>query len=162
MIRIKFKKLNKKTKLPKKGSSYSACYDVYATEIIYSTPNLVTVKLGFSTEIPEMYKGIIVPRSSFTQKGWIMQNSPGQIDPDYRGEWMIKFEAIPNNVEDNQFLTSMDNNRSYITYNDFPYKEGDRVAQIFFEEVVDINFIEEEELETTERGTGGFGSTGKK
>ena len=147
MIKIKIKKLYLDTVLPKKGSNYACCYDVVANQIDFIDDNKVIVKLGFSTDIPNNYKGVIVPRSSFTHKGWVMQNSPGQIDSDYRGEWMIKFEALLDEWGE--------------TYPTFPYKKGDRVAQIFFEKVESIYWEEVKELNTTVRNNGGFGSTGK-
>lgn len=145
MIKIKIKKLYLDSVLPFKGSKDAVCYDVVVREIIVND-NLATIKLGFATEIPKGYKGIIVPRSSFTQKGWIMQNSPAQIDSDYRGEWVIKFEAIPCWSE---------------TYPVFPYEVGNRCAQIFFEKLENIYWEEVETLDSTLRNEGGFGSTGK-
>lgn len=156
-MKIKIKKLHPQAKIPLKTTKDAACADVYATEIIDNS-NFVTIKLGFSTEIPKGYKGIIVPRSSFTQKGWVMQNSPAQIDSDYRGEWMIKFEGIHRySINDYEFEEV-----EYHSEISFPYKIGDRVAQIFFEKVVDYEFEEVEELVVSERGEGGFGSTGVK
>lgn len=149
MIKIKIKKLYLDTVLPEKGSEHAACYDVVAREIT-KNGDLVTVKLGFATDIPNGYKGVIVPRSSFTQKGWVMQNSPGQIDSDYRGEWMIKFQSIPYSATWNNGLNPK-----------FPYKVGDRCAQIFFEKVEPIYWEETETLNDTVRNHGGFGSTGK-
>lgn len=151
MIKIKIKKLYLDTVLPKKGSEHAACYDVVAREIINMDNGKIIVKLGFATDIPNGYKGVVVPRSSFTQKGWVMQNSPGQIDADYRGEWMIKFQALPYNSPESK----------YPIYMKFPYKKGDRCAQIFFEKVESIYWEEKEELNDTVRNHGGFGSTGK-
>lgn len=151
MIKIKIKKLYLDSVLPIKGSKDAACYDVVAREIIIND-NLATIKLGFATEIPKGYKGIIVPRSSFTQKGWVMQNSPAQIDSDYRGEWMIKFEGIPVDKE----IPEYD-----MIYEIFPYKVRERCAQIFFEKVENIYWEEVETLNSTLRNEGGFGSTGK-
>ena len=149
-MKILIKRSNSNSILPYKGSKDAACYDVIADEIIYSDRNKVVVKLGFHTKIPDNYKGLIVPRSSFTQKGWVMQNSPAQIDSDYRGEWMIKFEGIPNKS------TSM----GVLDCPKFPYKKGDRVAQIYFERVNEPLWEEVDTLDQTERGSGGFGSTG--
>jgi dUTP pyrophosphatase len=70
-----------------------------------------------------------------------MNNSIGIIDSDYRGEWMCIFTPIGN-------------------YSQFPYSVGERVAQIYFEKVEDVEFVDANELESSERGTGGFGSTG--
>ena len=127
-------------------------------EVEYRT-GTAKVYLGFATEIEPGWKGVVVPRSSFTQKGWVMQNSPAQIDSDYRGEWMLKFQAIPASLD--TFCNKHE--EIELEYPDFPYKPGDRVAQIYFEEVKPVEFtvvFDEEELSSTERGDGGFGSTG--
>ena len=147
-MKVKIKRLHENSVIPKLSTAGSACVDVVATKIIDNL-KFATVFLGFSTAIPEGYKAVIAPRSSFTQKGWILQNTPCQIDADYRGEWMLKFEAIP-------IYGSRD-----FKYYDFPYKPGDRVAQVWIEKVLPLEFEEVEELESTERGSGGFGSTGK-
>lgn len=148
-MKIKIKRLNPDLPIPKKESKGAVCMDVRASQIIQTESNLVTVKLGFSTEIPKGYKGCIVPRSSFTQKGWVMQNSPAQIDSDYRGEWMIKFEGIP-------VCTDYRQNTIYAS---FPFQIGDRCAQIYFEKEEEYEFEEVLELSNTNRGEGGFGST---
>lgn len=151
MQKIKIKKLHPNAVIPKRITLGAACSDVVATEVEINN-NLALVKLGFSTEIPEGYKMCVSPRSSFTQKGWVMQNSPGQIDSDYRGEWMIKFEAFP---------ACADYSREEgLIYPEFPYKAGDRVAQIWLEKIEDFEFEEVEELVESERADGSFGSTG--
>ena len=114
MLKVKFKKLADDVKLPVKGSSQAACFDVYAHRIISEATGKVTVKLGFATEIPEGYKGVIVPRSNLTKHHWVMNNSMGVIDADYRGEWMVVFGP-----------TSLNFGFTYVT--------GDRVAQIYFD-----------------------------
>ena len=106
----------------------------------------IVVGLGFKTEIPKGYKGIIVPRSNLTKFHWILNNSYGVIDSDYRGEWMAVFTAL----EFSELIQP------------FPYNVGDRVAQIYFEEVLPVSFDVVPELESSERGEGGFGSTGLK
>ena len=108
------------------------------------------VGLGFKTEIPKGYKGIIVPRSNLTKFHWVLNNSFGVIDADYRGEWMAIFTLI--------LITY----RYVIWTTAFPYDVGDRVAQIYFEEVLPVSFDVVPELEQSERGEGGFGSTGLK
>jgi|ERR1044072_7644338 dUTP pyrophosphatase len=153
-ITIRVKKLNEKAVIPRNMSIDAACFDLVATEIIQEDENLVTVKYGFATQIPVGYKVCIAPRSNLTHKGWIMGNSPAQIDADYRGEWMSKFESIPVNI--NQKMSGMT-----LLYPDFPYKIGDRVCQCWVEKIVDTEFEEVEELTSTIRGSGSFGSTGK-
>lgn len=140
MLKIKFRKLKEDVNMPVKGSEHAACFDVYANSLSYSGQKII-VGLGFQTEIPKGYRGVIVPRSNLTKHYWLMNNSIGIIDSDYRGEWMCIFTPIGN-------------------YSQFPYSVGDRVAQIYFEKVEDVEFVDANELESSERGTGGFGSTG--
>jgi len=145
-LKIKLQKVTEDAHMPIKGTPDAACYDVYAHSITSSENGKVKVGLGFKTEIPKGYKGILVPRSNLTKFRWILNNSYGVIDSDYRGEWMAIF-------------TQIDNNDSNDT---FPYGVGDRVAQIYFEEVLPISFDVVPELEESDRGELGFGSTGLK
>lgn len=151
MLKIKFQKLTEDTRMPIKGSESAAAYDVYAHSITSESGDKVKVGLGFKTEIPRGYKGIIVPRSNLTKHHWVLNNSYGVIDADYRGEWMAIFTAIP------LIVNSHDINSAYTH---FPYGVGDRVAQIYFEEVLPVSFDIVPELEQSERGEGSFGSTG--
>jgi len=155
-MKIKFRRLNENAVVPVFATKGAACADVVATEIIKQDSYNVTVKLGFATEIPEGYKGVVVPRSSFTQKGWVMQNSPAQIDSDYRGEWMLKFQSLTFDA------VSTRHNLIDLLPEDFPYEVGDRVAQVYFEKVEQAEFVVVDDLESTQRGEGGFGSTGVK
>jgi len=136
--------------MPFKASSDAACYDVYAHSIISKEEGKIAVGFGFKTEIPKGYKGIIVPRSNLTKAFWMMNNSFGVIDADYRGEWMAIFTQIPVPLGSHTGTTA------------FPYNVGDRVAQIYFEQVIPISFEVVPELEQSDRGDGGFGSTGLK
>jgi len=144
MMKVKFKKLNANCKLPIKGSLHAACYDVYASSISFKEGRIV-YGLGFATEIPVGYKGIIVPRSNLTKHRWTMNNNLGVIDSDYRGEWMLSLSPFEGSIVDAGPL---------------PYSVGERVAQIYFEKILDFEFEEVGSLEDSERGTGGFGSTG--
>lgn len=146
MIQVKFKKISDDVKMPIKGSNYAACFDVYAHDITSNANNKIVVGLGFKTEIPVGYKGIIVPRSNLTKYDWVLNNSFGVIDADYRGEWKAVFTSLRGTVMDNQF----------------PYGVGERVAQIYFEPVTLVDIVQVHELEESERGEGGFGSTGLK
>lgn len=164
MVNIQIKKLNDKAVIPSKGSKDAACYDLVITEIIEETPNKVTVKYGIATAIPKGYKCVITPRSSFTHKGWLMANSCGIIDADYRGEWMSKFEAIPTKYVESFEQTSPSGalyyNAGYLDNKEFPYQVGDRVTQFSIEKVIPSEISVVDELSDTERGEGGFGSTG--
>ena len=149
-LKIKLQKTTEDARMPIKGTADAACYDVYAHSITISNDGKVTVGLGFKTEIPRGYKGIIVPRSNLTKYFWILNNSYGVIDSDYRGEWMAIFTQLPVLSGGITGTTS------------FPYNVGDRVAQIYFEEVLSISFDVVPELEQSDRGELGFGSTGLK
>lgn len=143
-IDIKIKLVHPNAKLPVKATEEAACFDVFAAEITKVSHSHYLVNLGFATEIPKGYKGVIVPRSSITKffyEKLSIKNSPGQIDSDYRGEWKIVFEC-------DEYLS-------------FPYKVGDRVAQIFFEKVIPVEWNTVDSLSDTKRGGGGFGHTGK-
>lgn len=157
-MKIKINRITNDVKLPTKGTEEAACYDLYAYDI-ETYGNQAIVHLGFSTEIPKGYKAVIVPRSSFTKTNWVLQNSPAQIDSDYRGPWMLKFRAIPKggSIELNQW----EQTNIEVSYPSFPYEVGDRVAQMYIQEVIPFEFEEIDELSTTARGEGGFGSTGK-
>jgi dUTP pyrophosphatase len=150
MLNIKIKPESETFKMPIKGSEHAACYDVYADRIEYNPDGYYICYLGFSTEIPNGWKGVIVPRSNITKFGYAMLNSPGQIDSDFRNEWQVRFQAIPIITEATKAWT----------FNEFPYKVGDRIAQIYFEEENEVNFEKVTNTSDTERGLGGFGSTG--
>lgn len=143
-LKIQFKKLSSTTKLPIKGSLHAACYDAYVNSITFEKNETVVIGLGFATSIPKGYKGVIVPRSGFTKVPWVMNNGIGKIDSDYRGEWMMKIKPLQGKLEDNSL----------------PFTIGDRCCQIYFDKVIDIEFEETFSLDETDRGSGGFGSSG--
>lgn len=149
-MKVIYKKLRGNAILPRKGTEYSAGYDVYAAKVDKVSDNEVVVYLGFSMQ-PEDHNWEIQfrPRSSFTKYEWLIQNSPTTGDSDFPGEYRIRFKAIPVNIRNNN-----------LQYEPFPYKEGDRVAQMFVKEVEPINFEEGELPHSTDR-KGGFGHTGK-
>ena len=142
-LQVKFRKLSTTTKLPVKGSLDAACFDVYATSITFKNGKAI-YGLGFATEIPKGYRGVIVPRSNLSKHPWIMANSIGIIDSDYRGEWMMVLAPLTGDL----------------TETALPYGVGERCAQIYFEPVLETEFVLTKDLEDTSRGTGGFGSTG--
>ena len=143
MLVVNFKKLKATAKLPIKGSLSAACYDVYATSMSLDDTGMLTYGLGFSTEIPEGWRGVIIPRSNLAKHRWVLSNSIGIVDSDYRGEWLVKMKSVSANEREAA-----------------PYQVGERIAQIYFEKNVEVAFAEVEELDQTERGVGGFGSTG--
>lgn len=170
MLTVKLKKERNSFKKPILATEGSACYDVYAAKIEKLDDGMVICYLGFSTEIPSYWKGVIVSRSNITKYGWVLANGIGIIDSDYRSEWQVRFRPLcpvsdkpitaivgNDNIEEVGKIISFGN---YIP--NFPYKEGERVAQVYFEPINGINFIEVEETTDTDRGVGGFGHTGVK
>lgn len=149
-MEIKIKKLVPVASIPERATEFAGGWDVKATDLEFVYSDLVIYKLGFALELPPGYKVTIVPRSSITKTGWIMQNSPGLGDPDYRGEYQIRFRALPKQ--------EVYSNRLF--YPTIPYKIGERVGQIYIEKIIPIEFIEVENLSETNRGSGGFGHTG--
>jgi dUTP pyrophosphatase len=151
-VPVKLKKLNDKAQIPVYMTEGAAALDLVATEIEYLDENKVIVKFGFESEFSNQYKILLQPRSSFTFKSWIMANSPGIIDSDYRGEWQVRFEAVPVAVHNETFK---------MIYEEFPYKVGDRIVQATIEVNVHLKAKFVENLTDSVRGNGGFGSTGK-
>lgn len=163
MLDIKIRKLRESAKLPKHvgGNTKSCWMDLYASKIEvipeYGQPRVITehgdtidynagdvivVKFGVAMELPEGYEGYIVPRSStFKNFGLLLTNSHGVIDEAYAGdtdEWM------------GMFLATRDGSINI----------GDRPAQFRIQEKMpDINFIEVDKLENSNRG--GYGTSGK-
>ncbi len=141
---VKVRKADPSILLPFYGSTGSAGADIRAfiSEPITIPPLArVRVPTGLFLEIPEGYEGQIRPRSGLAyHHGITVLNAPGTIDSDYRGELQI-------------ILINLGNEN-------FTISSGDRIAQLVISSVVHGDYIEVEDLGFTERGTGGFGSTG--
>lgn len=163
-MKVNFKKLNENAVIPYRASEFSGGWDVIATEIEKVSDDLFICKLGFALELPEGYKLTLVPRSSITKTHWVMQNSPGLGDEDYRGEYQIRFRGIPVDYKpsyNNGILGSgHSSSPSKMIYEEFPFKVGERIGQIYLETVISMEFNEVNELATSTRDAGGFGSTG--
>jgi dUTP pyrophosphatase len=140
---IKFKKLNDLAKDPFYASEGASGFDICSVENVLIPPNeRKLISTGLSIEIPEEYELQIRPRSGFAYKNGItVLNTPGTIDSDYRGE--IKVLLI--NLGSVSFMVNV----------------GDRIAQGVIMAVPTIKFAQVYTLSETERGAGGFGSTGK-
>lgn len=153
-MKLIYKKLRNNAVVPFGATAMSGGLDLTAAHIEQKSPNEVTIYTGLALQpTSSKYMIRIAPRSSFTKYNWILQNSPALGDADYTGEYMLKFRAIPTGIEG--FAQGVK-----LTYDEFPYKVGDRCAQMWIEEIIEAEF-EEGELKDTERGEGGFGSTNK-
>ena len=131
---------------PAYATSQSAGLDLRAnlTEPITLTPLArILIKTGLFIELPEGYEAQVRPRSGLAyKKGVTVLNSPGTIDADYRGE----IGVILINLSEEEFII----------------ENGERVAQMVIAKHEQVNWIDAEALESSERGAGGFGSTGVK
>lgn len=142
---VKIKKINPNAVIPTYAKDGDAGMDLVATSIISETPSEITYGLGIAMEIRDGYVGLIFPRSSIRKTRLQLSNSVGVIDSGYRGELQATFNKITTTIENQK--------------ND--YKIGDRIAQIMIIPHPYIQFEEVKELSDTQRGKGGFGSTGK-
>ena len=154
-LQVKFKKLNPLSQTPTRANKADAGFDLTATSIECPYSGLfnplkssakarrrdyIEVGTGISCEIPEGYVGFLFPRSSISKTRHFLRNSVGVIDSGYRGEVKLRF--------------SLDGGSSC-------YKVGDKVAQIIFIKLPTVELVEAEVLSTSDRGEGGFGSSGK-
>ena len=137
---MKFTKLTSTAITPKRGTEGAAGLDLYAdTDVLVSPLQSVLVGTGIAVEVPLDHVGLVFIRSSLGKAGVSLTNSVGVIDSDYRGELMLSLASTVGH---------------YI-------RKGDRVAQLVIMPVVPVEMIEVDALSTTDRGAGGFGSTGK-
>lgn len=145
MEKIKIKKLNKNAKIPTRGSDYASGYDLYACidkPITISAHSTKKITTGLAIEIPHGYFGAIFARSGLaTKEGLRPANCVGVCDEDYRGEYVVSLHN--------------DTNKSRIIMPD------ERISQLIIMPYLEVEFEEVNELSDTERGEGGFGSTGK-
>lgn len=135
-----FKKLHPDAVMPKRATTGAAGFDLTAVSenwkdgcVIYDT--------GIAVEIPSGYVGLLFQRSSVYKTGLSLCNAVGVCDADFRGSISFVFRI--------GYGASQ------------PYKIGERIGQIVFVPIPDVELVEASELSETERGTGGYGSTGK-
>lgn len=145
-MEIQIKKLHPAARLPKRGSAQAAGYDLYAClpdgDVTLRSGETRRISLGFALAIPEGYFGAVFARSGLaTKQGLRPANCVGVVDSDYRGENMV---PIHNDSDVPQTI-----------------RHGDRIAQMVVLPYLAVDFRQAEELDETERGAGGFGSTGK-
>lgn len=144
-MKVNIKKLKKNAIIPTSGSQFAAGYDLYADidqgAITIPTGNTVKIGTGVAMAIPNGYVGLVFARSGMaTKRGLRPSNCVGVIDADYRGEIIV---ALYNDSEEAQTIHI-----------------GDRIAQIVIVSHLSVEFEEVENLDDTNRGSGGFGSTG--
>lgn len=138
---VKVKKLNPNAVINNYAKPGDAGIDLTAVSKTYEGMNPV-YGTGLAFEIPEGYVGLVFPRSSVCKQDLILSNCVGVIDSGYRGEVMLKFKATEHSMT-----------REYAI--------GDRIGQIIIMPYPQVTLVEADELSETERGAGGYGSSGK-
>ena len=143
-MKVQIKPLYEDTIIPFRGSEYAAGYDLYSH---LEEPALIRphetklIGTGFAAAIPSGYVGLVCPRSGLAFKRNLRpENTPGIVDEDFRGEFKV---ALHNDGKEEQIIY-----------------HGERIAQLVIIPYLEAEFDIVEELDETERGSGGFGSTG--
>ena len=139
---IKVKKIHPQAVMPIKAHLSDAGFDLYATSKTYDNDGNVVYGCGLAFEIPEGYMGLVFPRSSNAKKSLLLSNSVGVIDAGYRGEVTAKFKRL-------------------YPISQGEYAIGERFAQLIVMPIPAVEFELAEELSESERGVGGYGSSGK-
>ena len=147
-MKLKIKKLHEGAKVPSYSKEGDAGLDFTAVEISRDNVGNITYHTGLAVEIPQGYVGLLFPRSSISKKQQFLTNCVGVIDSGYRGEIMAKFKPVMGTYD--TILDLFESNE---------YEIGDRVVQLLIIPYPQIEFEEVEELSSSERGHGGFGST---
>lgn len=137
-MKVKIQKLTNNAVIPSYAKPGDAGLDLVAVTKSFDN-DIVIYGTGLAIEIPKGYVGLVFPRSSLSNKSMILGNHVGVIDSGYRGEIILKFRATGGNL----------------------YNIGDKIGQLIIIPYPKIDLIESKSLSESERGTKGFGSTGK-
>lgn len=138
-VNVKFKKIFSDAVVPSYTQKGDAGMDLVARSLV-RTPKFFEYGTGIAMEIPQGYVGLLFPRSSISKTDHYLRNSVGVVDSGYRGEVKLRM-SIP-------------------ALGEKEYNIGDRVAQLIIMKLPWVEIEEVEELSDTDRGEGGFGSTG--
>lgn len=142
-LEVRVKRLSPDVTLPSYAYAGDAGLDLRASESVVIEPfERKLISTGIAVAIPEGYAGFVQPRSGLALKqGLTIANTPGLIDSHYRGE--LKVIAV-----------NLDKSAPIVI------NEGDRIAQLVIQRVPVVSLVEVDELDVTDRGSGGFGSSG--
>jgi dUTP pyrophosphatase len=138
-MKVKIKKLHANAKTPRYAKHGDAGMDLYAISSSEDDFGNQTYRTGIAMQIPPGHVGLLFPRSSVYKTAHALRNHVGIIDSGYRGEIMLKYSK---------------------EYGGDVYDAGDRIGQIIIMPYPQVEYIEVDDLSDTNRGTGGFGSTG--
>ena len=140
-MELKVKLLEPWAKLPTRAESTAVGFDVYIHEPKETINGVTFYRTGIAIEPPQGMYFLLYPRSSLSKTGWMMANSVGVIDSSYRGELLVALHKTADAVQ----LT-------------LPGRYAQLVPQMYMSHTIPV--LEVKELTSTERGTGGYGSTG--
>ena len=139
---MKVKRVSEYAQLPTRGSKDAAGLDLYCPfNVKVPADSQKKIPLGIAVEIPKGHMGLLAPRSSMSKTPLRCANSVGIIDADYRGELSIVYENV--------------------SCKDYEIARGDRIAQLIIVPIAIVDVEEVNSLSETERGIGGYGSTGR-
>jgi len=143
MLKAQIKLLNNEAKIPERGSALAAGYDLFSCDEVIIAPHTnAKISTGLAITPPPGYFGAIFARSGMaTKRGLRPANCVGVCDEDYTGPYVV---ALYNDSNEYQHI-----------------QPGDKIAQLVFLPYIDVEFEEVDELQVTDRGDGGFGSTDK-
>lgn len=137
---MKIQQMNPNFRCPTRGTEMAGAFDIYMPESGKLLPYIPQkVKLGFATEIPAGHVALLLPRSGVGSRGLGLVNTCGVIDADYRGEWMATLRSTMSGIE---------------------WERGDRLLQFLIVPVFTPELGVVDSLNETNRGAGGFGSSG--
>ena len=143
-MKLEFKRLSPQARTPAQAHAGDAGWDLHAAETASIAPgSRLAVGTGIAIAVPDGHAGLVLPRSGLAAKhGITLVNAPGLIDSGYRGEVRV-------------LLLNTDRATT------FDVALGDRIAQLLLVRFAPVDAAEVEELDATERGQGGFGSSGR-
>lgn len=144
-MKVKIKRLVSEAVMPRRAHASDAGWDLVAVSRKVDADGAVVYGTGLAMEIPEGYVGLVFPRSSVAKKDLVLSNCVGVIDSGYRGEVMAKFKLLDPLVKHDEYHW---------------YNVGDRIAQLVIMRLPEIEMVESEDLSESDRGEGGYGSSG--
>lgn len=145
-MKIQFKKLDKSASVPAKAHDQDAGFDLKAISRSMDDHGNWVYGTGIAIRIPDNHVGLLFMRSSVAKKSQILTNAVGIIDAGYLGEITFKMKPI---IQDIRYTQAR------------PYEIGEKIGQIIIMPIPSIEFEEVQDLGTSERGTGNYGSSGK-
>ena len=168
-INVKIKRLHPDAVIPTQAHANDAGFDLYAVEDTVIEPGeTVLIKTGIAVQLPPGYELQVRPRSGISLKTKLrVANAPGTVDASFRGEIGVIVDNIAVGKEkfvslitDISGKTSVDNDGNLYDEPTYAIRKGDRIAQAVIQRVPTVSFSEVDELDETERGSDGYGSTG--